>query len=429
MIGIVGPPDSVALATSVAGESGLADEIVTRAYATIGEAVHLAREIDHLCHVILFTGRVPFALTAQQGGVRALLDFVPHTGVDLYPALLGLMRTNRGELPEFSLDTIERSAVAEVFEDLSLPPPEHLLSLDEADDQLGVGDPSRIVGFHEKWYHLGSVSACLTCLDSVHSALLESGIPAYRIVHTRPALRVALHRARLLSRLAQSEATQVAVVRIEATKGVESHDGELVRRLQESLAAYAERLRGRMTEVGPEAYVIHTTRGAVEDAIRRLAAGYASGFDLRNIPVPVVAAAGVGSTAASAEEQARRALQVSRSTGQPHVFFEDGTLVHPDGQGLTRTIAPNGDRVASLASKLGMGALAFARLTEALQRVDPSAVTANQLAAARGIKPRSARRLLVDLEKVGLATRLGHQSGLTAGRPQIAWRVDMAKLA
>lgn len=427
MIGIVGPPDSVALATSVAGESGLADEIVTRAYGSIGEAVQLAREIDHLCHVILFTGRVPFALTARQGGVRAQLTFVPHTGVDLYPALLGLTKANRGALPEFSLDTIERSAVAEVFEDIGLTPPEHVFSLDEADAELGVGNPTQIVEFHETWFRQGSVSACLTCLDSVHSALLESGVPSYRIVHTRPPLRVALQRASLLSRLARSEATQVAVVWIEAA--ADSHDRELVGRLQDSLSAYAERLHGRMTKVGREAYVIHTTRGAVEDAIRRLAAGYASGFDLRNVPVPVVAAAGVGSTAASAEEQARRALQLSRSTGQPHVFFEDGTLVHPDGQGLRRTVPPNDGRVASLAGKLGMGALAFERLTEALRRVDPTAVTANELAAARGIKPRSARRVLLDLESVGIATRLGHHTGPTAGRPQIAWRVDMTRLA
>lgn len=196
--------------------------------------------------------------------------------------------------------------------------------------------------------------------------------------------------------------------------------------MREALARYADRLSGTATEVDRRSFVIHTTRDAIENGASRHAAGHTSAFDTSSLPVSVIIGAGVATTVASAEEYAHRALELARDTGEPHVFYDDGTVLRPNSLRSNRRVRDIDASTGSLAGRLGLGELALTRLIDALRRVDPEAVTASHLAAAHGIKPRSARRLLKALEGAGLARRLGHVAGPSAGRPQTAWQVNMA---
>lgn len=427
MIGIVGPPDSMALAERVVAEVGLSSTTVTRTYTSLDQALPLAHEIDHLCNVILFTGRVSFALALSEGRFQAVLDYIPYTGVDLYPPLITLLRRHNGRLIRISLDTISQAAVDEVFEDLGVPPPTHLLGLDEAGELLAAGDSSSIVGFHLRAFHNQEVDCCLTCLDTVQASLLQADVPVLRIVHTRATVADALRRASLTARLVRSEATRSAALWVEITDAVaDTRAGR--QRMREALARYADRLSGTATEVDRRSFVIHTTRDAVENGASRHAAGHTSAFDTSSLPASVIIGAGVAATVASAEEYARRALQLARDTGEPHVLYDDGTVMRPHSLRSNRRVHDINASTGSLAGRLGVGELALTRLIDALRRVDPTAVTANQLAAAHAIKPRSARRLLQALERAGLARQLGQFAGPTAGRPQTAWEVNVAGL-
>src|SRR5436190_932393 len=138
MIGVIGPADSTAMALSVGADEGLADQVVGRAYRSVDDAVELAVELDRVCQVLLFTGRVPFALARPRDELSATLRYVPHSAADLYRTLVHLLRENRGELPRISLDTIQPAIVREAYEDLGLEPPGHILPL-EVD-----GDADRI---------------------------------------------------------------------------------------------------------------------------------------------------------------------------------------------------------------------------------------------------------------------------------------------
>ena len=69
------------------------------------------------------------------------------------------------------------------------------------------------------------------------------------------------------------------------------------------------------------------------------------------------------------------------------------------------------------------------RLTRALRQVDPTAMTASDLALAYGIEARSARRLITALRRAGIATSNGRQGGPRAGRPQTVYRIDLDRLA
>jgi predicted ArsR family transcriptional regulator len=140
---------------------------------------------------------------------------------------------------------------------------------------------------------------------------------------------------------------------------------------------------------------------------------------------------GFGASVAIAEQNARLALAMGGRDGALHVGFPDGEVLRADPGRPATTYRLRETRHATerVARELGIGPLALTRLTRALRQIDPSAVTASDLAKAYGIEARSARRLMTALTRAGFATRSGRQGGPRAGRPQIVYRIDMDRLA
>lgn len=434
MIGLIGPRDSIALASRVASDLGIQDGVLARAYDSPDEAAALAVELDQVCAVILFTGRVPYTLARHGRPLRAILDFVPHGGIDLYRTLVLVLRDRAGRLPRMSLDTIERSVVEEIYKDLELPPPHHVLSLDPDEAEEPVRRTADVTAFHLGLVEAGEVDLCLTCLGSVREELARRGIPVVRVEHTRVALRDALQLAMLTDRLARSQATQTAVALIEGTPQQGSRGSRYARerltlQVREQALDLAERLQGTLVDRPAGSFLIHSTRGAVEAEFEgggeRLigmlhattTARFSIGF-------------GVGATAASAEEHAREAVALGRTSGEVHLVLDDGSILR-----LGRELADTGyrlretdARVLARARELGVGPLTLARLAEALRSIDPTAVTARELADAYGVTPRSALRLLTTLQESGLASVLGARVSPRAGRPQTVFKVNVEGL-
>jgi len=437
MIGVIGPPDSTELALSVAAEEGLAASVIGRAYANVTEAPVLAAEFDRVCQVILFTGRVPYALGLGVEGLRATLQFVPHSGADLYRTLVQLLREFQGVLPRVSLDTIESAVVREAYEDLGLDPPRHLLPLEAEPGSAAIRSVADIAAFHEERFRQGDVDVCLTCLGAVYRELQSRGIPARRITHTRSVMRDALNQAQLAARLAITESTQPAAVLIQVpglrARGTDdggSYETQRRRlRAREEILDLAERIQGRLTDLDDETFAIYTSRGTIEDALSRLTSGHGGPLDLRRLPPETRLGVGLGATVPAAEENARRAMVMGQRHGDLHVAFADGEVIratadHPPASYRLRETDESSIR---LGRQLGLGPLALARLTRALRQVDPSAVTASELARAYGIEARSARRLITTLQRHGIATPLGRQGGARAGRPQTVYRIELER--
>lgn len=439
MIGIIGPADSAALLTALAGELGLADRVVARVYGEIDEAPTLARDLDPICRVLLFTGRAPYTLCRRLRDLSAVLQYVPQSGADLYCTLIHLLQEFEGRLPRVSLDTIEPWVVDEAYADVSMPPPHHLISLEVEGEEERMRPVSELIAFHRERWEAGEVDICLTCIGSVDRELQAHGIPSRRISHTRSALREALRQAQLAERLVLTETTQPAAVLIrlpEVRGGGRGRGGhyEAQRRLlrtREALLSLAERLQGRLTDLDEESFIVTTNRGTVEAAISRLATDKGGPLRLDRLPGDARIGIGLGTTVPGAEENARRALVMSHGPGDIHVAFTDGKLMRigRDEEGTALRLRETQEPQRRVAQELGIGPLALARLTRALRQVDASQVTATELSRAYGIEPRSARRLMTSLLRAGIATPAGRQGGPRAGRPQTVYRVDMARLA
>lgn len=440
MIGVIGPTDSVGLTLSVAEEMGASDQVVGRPYRSIDEALGLARGLDAVCRVLLFTGRVPYAIGRASDQLEARLLYVPHSGADLFRALAHLLRDHHGALPRISLDTIEEAVVREAYADLGVEPPRHVLPLGTEGDPARVRTASDIAGFHLGLARAGEVEVCVTCVGEVDRELRAAGVPTLRISHTRVAIREALHQALLAARLSITESSQPAVVLVHAASlreevaanvGPGAYDLQRQRlRMREAVLDLAERLQGRLAEVDEATIIVYTNRGAVERTVARATVGPGGPFDLTGLTGDVGVGAGLGATVAAAEEHARQALVLGERDGDIHLVYQDGGVVRIPRTGPSSSFQLRATDAGALrvARELGIGPLALASLTLALRKVDASAVTAAELARAYGIEARSARRLMTSLQRAGIATATGRQGGVGAGRPQTVYRIDVGRL-
>lgn len=441
MIGLIGPEDSVALGVEVADELGLADHVIGRAYRTVDEAPDVATELDRICQVLLFSGRFSYTLGARAPGLRAELRYVPHSGADLYGAIVRLLREHGCQLPRVSVDTIEPDVLAEAFGDLGLEAPVHVLPLEVDRSAPADGEGARttadLVAFHRDRQAAGDVDLSLTCVGAVWKELRALGLPAMRIAHARSVVREALRGAHLAERLAITEATQPAAVLIRLPRdrgGGEDGGpyGSQRRRLRarEAVLDIAERLEGRLADIDEETSMVYTSRGTIERALARVSDGHDGPLSLEGLPADVSMGVGLGRTVAAAEQNARLAIAMGERDRALHVGFPDGEVlrVDPDRPATTYRLRETQPSALAIARELGIGPLALTRLTRALRQVDPSAVTATELARAYGIEARSARRLITSLQRAGIATQLGRQGGPRAGRPQTVYRIDLQRL-
>lgn len=413
MIGVIGSDDSVRLALQVAAEIGLADRVVGRAYHSAEDVNAVAGDLDVICRVLLFTGRFPFASAlAQRPPLRATLDFVPHSAIDLYRTLALVMRGNAGLVPSFVVDTIEREVVEQVCQDLGLAPPADVLGLDI--EGSGIRDPEEIVDFHVRTVRSGRAVLSLTCLGSVNQSLLALGIPVSRIEHTRSTLHHALTRAALAVRSSEAEGAQPVVALLRPAKGGADVTDTSIRRL-------AQRLKGEAVALSDGTWRVHTNYAALEPLLLT---------DQARVPTDWAAGFGVGAVVSEAEHNAKRALKLGRpGRGGVVTVLADGSVVGVETHGASKLrLRETDDLLLAHARRIGVRSITLARLAVALRLLNPDSLTVRELAQAYGVEPRSAARLLARLEAAGIASVQGVDGAPGAGRPQLVYSVDVDRL-
>ncbi|WP_033288994.1 hypothetical protein [Amycolatopsis jejuensis] len=423
MIGFVGTSDTVERAQRAAESIGLGDRFVARAYRLTPEVVEPARELDQFCEVILFPGRIPHHLALRASGYeyRAALLYVAESSNDLYRTLIEYFR---GPLPHpkpqrISIDMFDRDLVREVFDDLKLGAPKHVLPIDDIGGDWGDVN-ANVLDFHLRLLEAGEVDMCVTGLRSVHEALSERGVPNLRADHTVATYREALQRADLTSLTRRSQAQQLCVG---CTAPIEDGTPEAAR---EAARLLADALGGAVGELSwdPGQPTVQLSRGDLEAAVAAHRAGEPTGFDVLD-GTSVVVGFGVGLSVRDSSECARRALTMAVRSVSNCVTYSDGTVVVLGRAGKQRAHSlRSGDSGIT-----GLGPTVVNRLLEIFRRVDPEAVSAAQLATEYGIRERSARRMLGQLVVAGLAERLGKEGAPGAGRPRTLYRVKVSRLA
>lgn len=435
MLGIVGPRDSVTLAQQVALELGRSADLIGLAYGNVAEAVDLARTLEQLCDVVLFTGVVPYLEARRAGAWRCDIDVVRHSAADLYRMIGLILKETGGQFPRVSIDSFDAATVRQVFADMGLEHPGTIIPVVDEDGALVFEDAEATARTHLAALERGDADVALTCLAGAHRLLADAGVDTWRIDHARVTLVEALQKAWLASEVRKTKGNSIAVVLV----GVSGAAGlarakreEFRAAVDRSVMAHARRMASRVT-MDDDRYMLTTTQAAVDEMLDRHRSGQKSLLDLATKPPKsgqVVVGVGFGGTYATALDSAEKAFQVSTSSHQPMIVREAGSVASIlDEAGVTVSLQETSDEVLEFAERTGLGPLTLRRLISALSRVDHTAVTAQQLADFYGVMPRSARRMLSLLVAAGYGREVGVRAAAAgAGRPHVVYDVDLAGL-
>lgn len=419
MIGIVGSAPAVDLVEMVARRSHMRDQYLAATCSDPRQAIERARDLESKCPVLLFTGRNLYNWALSDGAWSAQLRFIPHSAADLYRTIGGMLLRAPGAMPSVSIDTVETSVVEEVFDELDLAPPSHILP--ETDMPLEV-DAQKVLRFHLDLLARGLVDCSLTCLHTVYRSLSERGLPAVRVHHSKAGVRDALRQALLLESLLRARSSQPAVVLLEPR----SASTESPARAHAAALSVARDTRGRVEEAPNGRFVVHTVRTAIEDLLVREARG------ATNVLLTFNVSAGFGVDVAGepALQNARLSLDFRLGYGHwrlvgPHGEVSDYQLAH----GTTHSSLREQSAVQlELAKAAGLNPRTIVRVIALLKTMDFRSVTVADLAQAYQVQPRTARRILQALKTAGLAEIVGSQSPARAGRPRLVYHVDVARM-
>jgi hypothetical protein len=406
-VGVIGPPDLVALVEQVAARECPQLHVRGMPYQHEGQAVDLVRGGPPDVDAWLFTGPIPYTIAQQAGVLDLPATYITYSGATLYRMLVGLLSSGR-TVDRISIDTLDREQVVEAFRDAALP-----VDGVRVMEYRAGRDSTQFADFHRAAARGAASSIAITCVRSVYDDICGE-IGTVRLAPAVVSVRSALQTITLASLGRANADAQVVLGFID----VSDPDPEL----SDDVTALA----GSLFTLHEGRYLLVTTRGVLEQATNRFQRlPLLSALSRRQMWAHV--GLGVGRSAAEAEALARRALARCRAAGPfaAVVSLGNGGDVMLAGADQVEAARAEPVPVAVAARRSGLSRGNLDRLKAMLDGHGQDGVTAGDVAQALDIEPRSARRTLKRLERAGVAQPIGRVLAGTTGRPPTIYRVHL----
>lgn len=422
-LGLVGPADSLERIARASEGFRDAVELVPRVYRVKEESVALAKELDPAVDVILFSGVIPYKIVALSNATTKPLLYLPRAGMSLARPLWE-MRERHEPFSRISIDSFAYRDVAEVAEELGVSF-ESVVPV-EYEESTSYEDLARA---HETLYRGGEVDVALTGLSRTVELLKARGVPCHRIFPTKYIIREYVEKAVYVAQNERLRSYQlsVAILRLGLCKAAAPTEYDYLKRrnaFERVLIDCAKGLLGSVFPSGHNEYLLFATRGTIDgsdwlDALAKSA-------DEAGIQYSV--GLGYGVTAYGAEANARMALERAAAAAGSCAFAvdENGEIQGPLRSSSSLTYALSGDAgLMELAEKTGLSPAHLSRIRSMLRAGRSNRVGVDELAAALGVGPRSARRILRSLADAGKAEVAALESRSVSGRPRTLYDVHI----
>lgn len=428
-LGILGADDSLEIIQSVTREFPEL-ECLPIAYRSEDEIFDLLEPYVHAADMWLFSGQVPYAMVSEWGRIQTPLAYVPHIGASLYRTLLYLSHQLGLHVDELSFDTFSPQELDQFLKEAGISGGFTWLKHYEGAIHANV-----LADYHEGLWREGKTKAAVTCLRTAEVELKKRGVPVHRVLPTRAGVHSVIHMLLRTYEMLRFKDTQIAVQMLEIDPFRELADGafstdELYNaeiKTTEKLLRYAKQLQGSLKTAGPGRYVIFTTRGSLRDVTRDytivpdLEECFGIRADLATCGI------GIGKTAYEAEIQAGTALlhAKERGPGSWMVFFDDKSIVGPLGRDEQIAYSSVSQHLQEISKQTSLSVLTLTKLDSILKKRGSTVINAHELAQYMQILPRSARRILIELESKGIARVVGEESPHPRGRPRKLYRITL----
>jgi hypothetical protein len=427
-IGVVGPREVVHRMVDVGHQLVLNEattmSLTSTSYQNYGQIPDRVRGIAEDVDVLLFAGPLPYDMAKDAGVLTRPATFVELSGSSLYGAMLRTIQSGELDLRRVSIDSLNRDAIAEAYDECEISHAAvHAMPYDGPESALGFAE------FHRELFEQGHTTGALTTVDAVVRELRKAKVPTVRVRATGSALRSSLRTATFLgagSRLGDAQVV-VGVVEIPEVPRRPGSDPrgawaatELRTEVVRALRPETDRLAISLMPRTESSVALVATLGSITEATQQFTRAPFVNVVRRATGITPFIGIGTGATAVAAEANAELALVDARASGATRVYvrLRDGSTMamnHKDEHAATDT---------PVADPRRREALETLRAGLADDDTDEAKVVDATLAAELlGTSARTARRVLQDLARDGLAWPVPPAAAMSRGRPRQTYRL------
>ncbi|UTR08148.1 hypothetical protein MM326_09080 [Alkalihalobacillus sp. LMS6] len=417
-LGVVGPEDSVGTLTKVVEEypSFKAIPII---YEKVEQAPAKIKQTTQHVDQWLFSGQAPYSLCTEMNIVSKDHSwFVPLEGSSLLGTFLeAFYHTDQKKL-EISLDTISPQYTNWLINEFSLA---HLtIHLFDYPDYV---EEEKLIVFHKQAFQSGKTAFALTCLRGVYQALIQLGIPCYRVKPAEPVTRNILGRIQDRMNSLYYKKAQIGVVgalisfsQTEQKEMVYSYKRkhqELV--IRKRLLDYAESLQGSFIEIGNGYFEIFTTRGEIEAQ----SWPYEVIDDVKtSTNLTIYLGIGYGRTALAASKHVQSALDFSKQAREQMIVLVDEENNVSEAKRHEEPFHYRQVFLGDKSARVAVGPGTIARIYAKVAQQKQAHFSAQDVAIWLEGTERHARRILFELEKGNVIQQVGEEQSGRRGRPR-----------
>lgn len=263
-IGAIGASDSLKQIEAVAREDTRI-ELVVFEYEHLEELDGILLENRHRVSQWIFSGPSPFQYCLEKDLISPSEGMYPPVhGMALLGTYLKVVQDFGGMVSKISLDKLDEQTVLEMFNDY------HLEDIHfELCPESGYDQNEELIRFHTNCFESGLSEVALTCHLGVHLELKERGIPSYRIIPPKLAIRTVF---RLLVSRAKNEVygkLKMAIAGIEVIQDKKKllnsfGEQEKLMELKFELLGIAKQVNGSLVEKADSSFLIYATQGDYE---------------------------------------------------------------------------------------------------------------------------------------------------------------------
>lgn len=373
----------------------------------------------------LFSGIYPYTVAKKWGKASQPMFYVPYTGSSLYKTLYHILYHHQLDIKKLSFDALPELELKQVYHELDVHFTqnylcEHYSSMEE------------VIEHHYQLWSTGETSAAITCAWQVQKELENLGVPVFRVTHTKSAIVSVLNMVLRTNEMLRFKDRQIAVqifdidAPSELSKSAFSSDEIYTIKIKntQKLLKYAKRVQGSLKTIGSGRFVIFTTRGALSEVTN----DFTIAPDIEQITTEAITCGiGIGQSAYDAEIRANNALANAMEYGIGNwiVAFEDKTFKGPLGKPESISYSYNGKNVQTISEQTSLSVSTINKIQSIIKKIGSIEMTAQDLAIHLNILPRSARRILTQLEMNGFAEEVGDENPYPRGRPRKLYRISI----
>ncbi|MUT64828.1 ArsR family transcriptional regulator [Paenibacillus sp. NEAU-GSW1] len=428
-LGYVGVEDTMAFVTEIVRQSA-EFECLPFKHERFEDVGQIIREHSGKVDMWLFSGPLPYQAAKEQAPeIRQPMFYISYSGTGLYRTLCQLFYRERIDITRLSFDMYTDEELAKAAQELNL---EGVRLKGKPFD----GSYQGLIDYHAELWKRGETDYAVTCVWYVQDKLKAMGVPVLRVIPTELSVQEALTDASRRWETMRYMDAQIAVqiVELDLYAGVskDTYGSDELFRMElaasESLLDYSKRVLGSMKTISPGRYAIFTTRGIMRDITHEFTQ-IPDCPELRDWGNELTCGIGIGRTAYEAELMAGHALRQTRHYGKGSwmVVFDDKSVIGPLGRAERLAYSYSVDGLQEISEQTGLSAVTLGKIEAILKKLQTETIHSNQLAQQMMIMPRSARRILIQLESSGYAEVIGEETTNVRGRPLKLYRVDLKR--